>query len=242
MFSVFGTPKQKKTPVGETRKRKRATPKTTTVHDKLVDVLAAVTAVVKLIDDENVKKAIGPLLHKVFVKQSRTCLSKISATISASRKHHDFVSYIHVIVAMTLPCNSTGKVPHAKYIHDFLKKVLAFAGCTTKYVCARKSLGRLLCEKLTKFVDTNIILSSKQTNKILAPLYYNKDVIAKGSAKRQYTLLMRNMTPVHWSWIENKTANSTVKGMKEYMKKLVNTFIIGQKIGIWPSLIKIDCC
>jgi hypothetical protein len=199
MFAVFAPPKPKKPPVGKTRKRKRATPKTTTtVHDKLVDVPAAVTTIVKLIDDENVKKAIGALLNKVFVKRSKTCLAKKSATISASREHHDFVSYIHIIVAMTLPCNSTGKVPHAKYIHNMLKGVLAFAGCTTKLVCTRKSLGRQFCKNLTKFVDTNVIFTSTDTNKILVPLYYNKDdVITKGSEKKQYAQLMSVMAPVH---------------------------------------------
>jgi hypothetical protein len=230
MFAVFATPKQKISPVDKTRKRKRATPKPT-VHDKLVDVATAITTIVNLIDNENVKKAIGSLLHKVFVERSKTCLAKKSATISASRKHHDFVSYIHVIVAMTLPYNSTGKVPHAKYIHNILKEVLAFAGCTTQLVCARKSLGRLFCEKLTKFVDTNIILSSKKANKIITPLYYNKRVIAKGSEKKQYAQLMKNMTPVHRSWIEHKTAHSTMNTMKEWKKKLVNTFIIDHKIG-----------
>jgi hypothetical protein len=228
MFPVFVPPKQKKTPVVKTRKRKRATSKpTTTVHDKLVDVPCAVTTVVALIDDENVKTVIGTLLHKVFVERSRTSMSKISATISASRKHHDCVSYIHVIVAMTLPCNSTDKVPHAKYIHN----VLACAGCTTERVCTRKSLGRLFCEKLTKFVDTNIIFSRTQTNKIIASLYYNKDVIDKGSEKHQYAHLLEIVTHVHRSWIEHKTVNSTMNGMKQCRKKLVNTFIIDQKIG-----------
>jgi hypothetical protein len=233
MFPVFATPKQTKKPPGvKTRKRKRATSKpTTVVHDKLVDVPGAVTTVVALIDDENVKTAIGTLLQKGFVERSKTCLAKLSAQKSESRKHHDFVSYIHIIVVMTLPCNSTGKVPHDKYIHNVLKEVLAFAGCTTKQVCARKSLGRLFCEKLTKFVDTNIIFSSKQTNKILTPLYYNKYVIAKGSEKNQYAQLMSVLTPVHRSWIEHKTAHGTMNNMKEWKKKLVNTFIIDHKIG-----------
>jgi hypothetical protein len=212
MFPVFGTPKQKK-PIDKTRKRKRATPMTT-VHDKLVDVPVAIIAVVTLIDDENVKTAIYTLLQRVFVDRSKTCLTKLSATIKASRKHHDYVSYVHVIVTITLPHSLTNKVPHAKYIHNTMKEVLAFAGCTTKLVCARKSPGRLFCENLSNFVDTNIIFSKHKTNKIIVSLYYNKRVLSKGSEKNQYTQLMGVMTPVHRSWIEHKNVHTTIQVMK----------------------------
>jgi hypothetical protein len=253
MFTIFATPKRKKssdtTSVGPQKRQRpdvnsptvhdKLADTTTTiisavveprqrvdaksqlaVHDKLIDVTTAVTTIVNLIDDEKVKNTIGRLLHKVFIDRSQTK--------AATRQHYDFVSYMHIIVAMTLP--ATGR-SHTKSIHRVLKEVLAYAGCKTQKVCARESLVRpsTFCKKLTKFIDTNIIFSSVMVSKILVPLYLN--VLKKGSQQDQYAELMTMMTLVHRSWIQHKTVKITMNCLKEYKKKLTNTFINDHKIG-----------
>jgi hypothetical protein len=163
------TPKRKKPPKAittlvEPHKRQRAAPITPTVHNKLVDVTDTVTTVVGLISDKKVKKVISLLLHKVFVDRLKTYLSKLSATSAGTRKHYDFVSYIYIVVAMSLSATDGN---HAKSIHNVLKEILVYAGCKTKVVCARKSLLRpgTFCKDVTKFVDTHtsslVILSTR---------------------------------------------------------------------------------